>query len=180
MRAQRKKYLINKKFQLRTTFSLIAISSIFFALVVTVAGITLLDFNKRISNMIQINKVISDTLSAPVAQTNPREYDTYVKMQNNLDQNKKNLDSMIQVNMTLIIIIIGAVIIQGAALFFILIRQTHRIAGPIFVMTSYMRQIAEGKIPEHVRALRKNDFFKENYAVFEEMVNYLRTQGKKR
>jgi nitrogen fixation/metabolism regulation signal transduction histidine kinase len=179
MGSQRKKYLIDKKFQLRTTFSLIGFISVLFALLVLIAGINLLDVNDRIKNMIQINKAIADTISAPSPQISHDDYKNYILMQSSLDQNKKNLDNMINLNMTLILVIIGVVILQGIVLFYILIRQTHRIAGPIHVMTNYMRQIKEGKIPDNIRALRKNDFFKDTYEEFKEMIKYLKENNKK-
>ncbi|HEY1406895.1 MAG TPA: hypothetical protein VF857_09820, partial [Spirochaetota bacterium] len=142
--SKRKKYVLDKKFQLRTTFSMIGLLFVAFAIVVAIAGINLLDVNKRISNMIQINKAIADTVAAPTPGMDDAEYKNYVIMQNLLDENKNNLDSMIRFNTILIMIVIAIVVIQAFVLFFVLIRQTHRIVGPIYVMTNYMRQIAQG------------------------------------
>lgn len=174
MLSSRTKYVINPKFQLRTAFSIIGFVSVVFALVVAIAGYNLLQTNKRISNMIEINKAITDTITAPSPDINESEYQNYVRMQNLQDQNKKDLDNLISVNMIFISVVIGVVIVHAFVLFYILIRQTHRIAGPIYVMTGYMRQIIDGKIPEHLRALRKKDYFQDCYDVFNEMVNVLR------
>ena len=179
MSNQRKQYVVNKKFQLRTTFTVIGVIFVVLALLVALAGINLLDVNKRISNMIEINKAIADTIAAPTPGTNEIEYQNYVRMQNMHDQNKQNLDEMIRFNTILISIIIAVVFIQGFVLFYILIRQTHRIAGPIYVMTNYMRQISEGHIPEHIRALRKGDFFQDTYDVFKEMVRTLKEKERR-
>ena len=175
----RKKYVVNRKFQLRTTFAVIGFIFVILALLVALAGINILDVNTRISNMIEINKAIADTMAAPTPDTDQIEYQNYVRMQNLNDQNKQNLDEMIKFNTILISVIIAVVFVQGFVLFFLLIRQTHRIAGPIYVMTNYMRQISEGKIPEHVRALRKSDFFQDSYEVFKEMVARLREREKR-
>ena len=180
MSNMRKKYVVNKKFQLRTTFSVIGVIFVVLALLVALAGINLLDVNKRISNMIEINKAIADTLAAPTPDASVAEYQNYVRMQNLHDQNKKNLDDMIKFNTILISVIIIVVFVQGFVLFYILIRQTHRIAGPMYVMTNYMRQIIDGRIPEHIRALRKNDFFQDSYDVFREMVRVLKEREKRR
>lgn len=178
MASQRKKYLINKKFQLKTTFSLIGFVAVVFTLLIAIAGVNLLDVNKRIMNMVEINKAIADTIAAPSPQISKEEYSNYMLMQKTLDENKKNLDNMINFNMLLIIIIIGIVILQGAVLFYILIRQTHRIAGPMYVMTNYMKQIRDGKIPDSIRALRKKDFFQDSYQVFGEMIETLKKRQK--
>jgi nitrogen fixation/metabolism regulation signal transduction histidine kinase len=174
MASQRKKYLIDRKFQLKTTFSLIGFVAVIFALLIAMAGVNLLDVNKRIMNMVEINKAIADTISAPSPQISKEEYASYMLLQTTLEENKKNVDSMINFNMLLIAIIIAVVILQSAVLFYILIRQTHRIAGPIYVMTNYMKQIRDGKIPESLRKLRKKDFFQDTYQVFGEMVDSIR------
>jgi len=176
----RKKYIVNKKFQLRTTFSIIGLIFVILALLVTLAGINLLHVNDRITNMLEITKTISDVIAAPTPGVSVAEYNsTYAPMQKMIDQNKLNLDKMLFYDKILISIIIAVVFFQGFILFYILIRQTHRIAGPIYVMTNYMRQIIDGRIPEHIRALRKSDFFQDSYDVFREMVHVLREREKK-
>ncbi|MGL4370681.1 MAG: hypothetical protein ACRCUT_13565 [Spirochaetota bacterium] len=179
MSNKRKQYVVNRKFQLRTTFTLIGVVFVILALLVALAGINLLDINKRISNMIEINKAITDTIAAPTPEANEIEYQNYVRMQNLHDQNKTNLDEMIRFNTVLISAIIIVVFLQGLVLFYILIRQTHRIAGPIYVMTNYMKQISEGRLPEHIRDLRKGDFFQDSYDVFKIMVQSLRDREKR-
>ncbi|HNX59390.1 MAG TPA: hypothetical protein PKK43_09830 [Spirochaetota bacterium] len=176
--SKRKQYVIDRKFQLRTTFSMIGLLFVAFAIIVAIAGINLLDMNKRIGNVLQINKAIADTVAAPTPGMDDSEYKSYVLMQNMLDKNKNNLDSMIHLNTILIMIVIGIVIAQAVLIFFILIRQTHRIVGPIYVMTNYMRQIADGHIPDHIRELRKNDFFQDSYAVFRQMVESLKSKNR--
>ena len=174
MSSKRKQYMIDKKFQLRTTFTLIGILFTVFAIIVGIVGINLLNVNQRISNMLSINKSIADTFSAPGPNITDEDYKNYKLLQEQLDKNKDNLDKMISFNSVLIWIMIGFVILQVFVLFFILIRQTHRIVGPIHVMTNYMRQITDGKIPEHVRELREKDYFQDCYDVFKGMVNSLK------
>jgi len=57
-----------------------------------------------------------------------------------------------------------------------LIRKTHRISGPIYVMSNYMQQIIEGKIPDHVRKLRKKDELQEFYKIFTKMVESIKNR----
>ncbi|MCX7680272.1 MAG: hypothetical protein N2316_13790, partial [Spirochaetes bacterium] len=83
---------------------------------------------------------------------------------------------LISYNMWLLLSVVIFVVIQGFVLYFMLIRKTHRIAGPIYVMSSYMNQIIEGKIPEKIRKLRKNDELQEFYKIFERMVESLKNR----
>ncbi len=52
---------------------------------------------------------------------------------------------------------------------------THRIAGPIFVMTRYLGALAEGRIPS-MRPLRKNDELKGLYGSLE---NYVKSMQRR-
>ena len=54
--------------------------------------------------------------------------------------------------------------------FFILILQTHRIAGPVYVMTYYMKEFLDGRKHEHLRPLRKHDQLKDFYQLFKEFM----------
>lgn len=49
---------------------------------------------------------------------------------------------------------------------------THRVAGPIFVLERYLREISAGRLPK-VRALRKKDEFKELHETFRKTVDTL-------
>lgn len=50
---------------------------------------------------------------------------------------------------------------------------THKVAGPIFVISRYLREIANGNLRE-VRALRKGDELLEFYETFQKMLASLR------
>jgi len=52
---------------------------------------------------------------------------------------------------------------------------THRIAGPVWVITRHMKVLAQGDYP-HIRELRRNDELKDMYAVFTHLVSTLRAR----
>ncbi|MBP7584892.1 MAG: hypothetical protein KBA61_12695, partial [Spirochaetes bacterium] len=98
-------------------------------------------------------------------------------IQHNIDSIKEIItlnDRVIRFTTVLLIIICVFVLLQGFVLYFMLIRKTHRISGPIYVMSMYIRQIIDGKIPEHIRKLRKNDELQEFYDLFGQMVKSLK------
>jgi hypothetical protein len=67
-----------------------------------------------------------------------------------------------------------SVLMAGAlGLFGILI--THRVAGPIYVMTHYMSVLAQGRYPI-MRQLRKNDELREFFQTFQDALETLRTR----
>ena len=50
---------------------------------------------------------------------------------------------------------------------------THRVAGPMYVLEAYLREIIDGRLPK-VRALRKKDEFKELHDTFRKAVDAVR------
>ncbi|HSA15053.1 MAG TPA: signal protein, partial [Spirochaetota bacterium] len=57
--------------------------------------------------------------------------------------------------------------------YMLIIKMTHRISGPLFVMTNYMKEVINGKYPSP-RPLRKKDELKDFYDVFGQMVQKIR------
>ncbi|MFW5807783.1 MAG: hypothetical protein ACOCWH_01875, partial [Spirochaetota bacterium] len=89
-------------------------------------------------------------------------------------QNMIQLRRMIRINQLLIWGMVGIIFVQGIILFFVLLRQTHRIAGPLHVMSVYMKTIINGKFPEYIRPLREKDLLKDFYKTFTEMIESLK------
>lgn len=92
--------------------------------------------------------------------------------------NISELREMVAFNTKLLWTVVILIIAQGVILFFILIFKTHRIAGPVYVMSGYLREIISGKIPASLRPLRKHDDLKNLYSLFGQMVDILKS-GKK-
>ncbi len=178
--SKRKQILINKKFQLRTVFAIIGIKIIVVSILVCIIGIYALYQSKKISNIVEIEDSIVQVLSLPVAPgddsaaADENMQKMTLKMAQNHDNNMKQLRRMIKINQALIWGIVGVIFIQGIILFFVLVRQTHRIAGPLYVMTVYMKNIINGTFPEHIRPLREKDLLKDFYQIFGEMVQSLK------
>ena len=58
-----------------------------------------------------------------------------------------------------------------------LIRKTHRVSGPIYVISNFMREIIAGKRP-HLRPLREHDELKDFYELFKQMVDAVHRRDK--
>jgi signal transduction histidine kinase len=74
----------------------------------------------------------------------------------------QTLKNIIQYNRILLILLIGIILIQGLILYLILIRLTHKISGPIYVMSNYITEILNGMTPV-IRPLRSGDQLKDFY-----------------
>lgn len=62
-------------------------------------------------------------------------------------------------NLLFLIFIIFVMIVQGVWYYLFLLRRTHRISGPVFVMNRHIDTVMQGKDPG-ARALRDRDEFK--------------------
>ena len=200
---KRTKYLIDKKFQLRHTFSILGLKFIVIALITGSIAFNAAYNNSRLKlNNAQMQRVIEDQSNIISIQDNIVEallaYSQDVKDKSrknainsvaiNHSRNMKTVtdniggfrdiinqnENVIKHNTVLLIIICLFIILQGLILYFMLIRKTHRISGPIYVMSIYINQIINGVIPEKLRKLRKHDELQDFYNLFTRMVESLK------
>jgi len=189
MSYKRKQYVVDKKFQLGTTFTVIG--AIFFVVAIIIA---LIAFNATRNNrkLAEIVDVQDNIVQALIAHTSaveagaskakaPKAVDNaggdQIELRAIASDHYSNIDDMkkmVRNNTYFLVAVVMLVVLQGLILFIILILKTHRIAGPIFVMSMYMRQIVEGKMPDSLRPLREKDEFKDFYSLFGEMVATLK------
>lgn len=76
---------------------------------------------------------------------------------------------------TMLWLVVGVTVMMAAALGLFGVLITHRVAGPIYVMTHYMSVLAQGRYPK-MRPLRKNDELKAFFERFQTAVETLRAQ----
>ena len=184
----RKQTIIDRRFQLRTTFSIIGTTCLVLLIVVAVMGISAVQNNKRLKDIIAKQKDIctsqENVLSTLVLIEEKRSWDSLrlardrvsgnvIKNKEMMNENIVTIEEMAQGNKMLLNGIILFVILLGIIFYFVLIRKTHQISAPIYLLTRYMEEIIEGKYPE-VRPMRKGDEFREFYQLFERMVETLK------
>jgi len=205
---KRKQNIVDKKFQLGTTFSVIGVS----LLIVVLIGIGIvagaLKNNKNLSDVVTkqdeiVQALVShaSTLEVKIKQIKAKEQKEQKDAKKKADKvavtgaddgseiaigeiskdhlaNLGKMKRMVLINFVLLGLVGLLVLIQGIVLYFMLIRKTHQIAGPIFVISRYMREIISGKTPAVLRPLRKRDELKAFYDLFGDLVEYLK-HGKK-
>lgn len=171
---QRKQYIIDRKFQLRTTFSVIGIVTIISAIIIAALASTIVYNNIKIQNIYEIeDNIVHFLTSRPVNTKDTALQDAMREIANNHSNNMATLNRIIDLNRILLIVLIVSIILQSAVLYFLMIRKTHRISGPIYVMSNYMKEIVEGKWP-NPRPLRDRDELKTFYHEFGQMVQALK------
>ncbi len=188
---KRKQYIIDKGFQLRHTFSIIGIVSVITAviLIAITASVVynnnkLTENNTKITNIYEIENSIFVSLSSlPESVKDPVLRKALIQNTKNHDRNMETLNRIIAFNTTIIrynkillAAILAIILAESIALYVILIRKTHRISGPIYVISNFMKDIIAGRDPK-LRPLRKGDELQEFYDLFQKMVKAIRSRG---
>ncbi len=174
----RKKMIIDKKFQVRTIAGVAVIAVIFFSAVVAVIGfysfrnrtnmaseITMLEGAVQTQDNI-VNAFIEYAKTGrsgrvklsvdTVAEDHKRSMETIGA---HISRLQGYADDLFYLTAITIGIALLAIIVYGIYM----MRLTHRISGPIYVMSRYIQEMIDGREPRF-RNLRDKDEFKEMYA----------------
>jgi hypothetical protein len=176
---KRKQILIDKKFQLKTAFTIIGVVTILTVLIIVAISLTAAYNNDRIHKIIRSEDKIFQALTV-ITSKNIKEQpvlDSTKQMSRDHINNFELSDRIVDNNRILMIALIVFVVVQGIILYFMMLYKTHRISGPIYVMSMYMKQMIEGKYPVP-RSLRKNDEFMEFYELFKQLIATLKDREK--
>jgi len=203
---KRKKYLIDRDFQLKHTFSVLGVLVAITLVIIALVGVSVFLNNQRLDEIQSKNDVIMKDLDKlmPVqdnivetlmawsinpAKKPPRStvkelaqvhYKNIASIKSDILNTQNNIETInriIKYYKGLLFFIIIIVVVLVVALYVYMIRKTHKISGPIFVMSRYFREIIEGKTPT-VRPIRSDDEFQEFYNLFTQMVNSLKAKHK--
>jgi cytochrome bd-type quinol oxidase subunit 2 len=191
--SKRTHYLIDTKYQLRTTFSVMAsvlvVTAVILGIItasVVLNSIKLNENNTRIEN---INKIESSMFVVLSSLTGPVQDQSMKKaIQESIRSHDRNMvrleriiatnQDIITYNKVLVIAILIIIVLEAMALYIILIRKTHRVSGPMYVISGFMMDIIEGREPEF-RPLRNSDEMQDFYELFKHMVYTIRERERR-
>jgi hypothetical protein len=186
---QRKQKIIDKKFQLHTTYSVMGIFFSLIFLIILMVGINYYNDNNKIEMIIaEQNNIMNEQsgiINSMLQILNIKGKDSYELSSKIIEKNKNNtelinqnmnvLKELIQRNNLIFLIVIAFLISMGFVLYPVIIRKTHKISGPIHIMSGYMNEIINGAYPD-LRPLRKKDELKEFYELFAQLVKYIKNR----
>lgn len=180
----RKKTIIINRSQIKLTLLMMLIIAVFSGLCILSAFY----FSNK-------NKILTENIITELDETVKKEDDvitafiTYtqsiishryeLKTTKILEDHNENIETINNIvedvkkvnNFNLLMVIILAFILLLQTIFFIVfaLRQTHKIYGPMFVMTRILEQLKNGE-EVNLRPLRKKDEFKQFYELFSEFI----------
>lgn len=171
MLSKRKKYVIDKGFQYKLSFKITAFPLITLIIISTVLIYFAVKNNSYINDVVKTqDSMIEMFLQTPAL--NNSENPAIKNGEKTFKENIGKLMSIKKNSKAALYFIAAMTVIQSIIIFALIIFISHKISGPIFVITRYMKEINQGKIP-HIRPLRKNDEFQEFYAEFSKTAQYL-------
>lgn len=173
---KRKRYTIDKPFQVRHALLVVGIVSIVsVAIVASLAGITMHNSSRLARAMNTQDDILSAMMAASSGRTGSIEPTAIHQMANHHFGTLTSMKGIIRSNTILMLALTGIALCQSLVLAFVLIRKTHRISGPLFVMSNYMKDIIGGKLPT-ARSIRRNDDLQEFYSLFSRMIDSVKNR----
>jgi len=186
-----RKLIVDKKYQFGFAAPLTAASGAVITLViVAIAAVSLVNNGKLhelASNQMRLvanqNDIYQTLLAVSQAKdlSNPSVVEEFVNR--DVARNKVRLDDntaiIIGIGRNNLILISGLIVfalLQSGILFYLLIKRSHRISGPVLVLNRYIDDIKNGTFPD-VRPLREKDDLKELFENFRQMVEALKRKG---
>ncbi len=194
---KRRSYVINKKFQYGKAITMVGTVTILISVIILAVGIMISVNNKKtaennkkiMSNIENIKKILDLQQSIylkfsmiPTGVDQKTFSGIAVDLTKDYNESTRNLNVSSSANEEIIksnnkiiatntYLIVGVIIITLSGLFIIfiwMIKHTHRIAGPIYLMTMYGNEILNGGKPK-MRNLRDKDEFEDFYNLFRQM-----------
>jgi hypothetical protein len=119
----------------------------------------------------------SEMTAAPDLQLKSKKItDDHNKSTMIIEKHMALLTGLLKSNFIVLSLMAGFIIIMGLILFYYMIRLTHTISGPLFVISQHIQEIMDGK-EISVRSLREDDQLKEFYSRFIEMAKKMQKDG---
>jgi len=189
---KKRRILINKKFQLNLAMTFAGISALTMAIIIVICTNILINNNSRLKNINasqqQLSEVQSELLKALEELGRTKDFNKYKtstaelqKDYNNTKElysiNNEKINEIINRNNGLITILMVSYIIQTLLIFYLMLRRSQRISGPIHLMSKYFDEIIKGHYPK-IRPIRKNDDFQGLFNKFKEMTDVLRKKNR--
>ena len=169
---KRKKYIINKKFQIKWTLIISLIGTLCAGLFAAGAWYSIHQQNELIVSAIttddklrhESQEVMIQLLNMPDRTEKEKEsYERqFYELKADFEKSKEDKKAAVAANQRARYIMIAFVLIIGIFLFLWGIVLTHRVAGPLYVIQSTLKRLAEtGDLD--TRPLREKDEFKDIY-----------------
>ncbi len=185
---KKRQIIVNRKFQLNMAVTFAGVSALTMAVIIIILSSVLIKNNIKLEEITKNQQVLSGTqeevfktLIAFSTSKNMKNIHISTRMlqqdNNNtkilLTQNNEKIQNITERNNRLIMMLIILAIIQSLIVFYLILKRSHRISGPVFLLNRYITDMKNGGYPE-IRPLRTNDDFHDLFDNFRELAEMIR------
>ncbi len=191
---KKRQIIVNRKFQFSMAFSFAALSALIMTVVIIILAALLISNNSKLRDISLNQQQLADsqteifkTLIGIAAAEDIKKLHistSAVKLDNEKNQELiRHNNAMIQditlMNNRIIALLIISAVLQSVIIFYIMLKRSHRISGPLFLLNRYIDEMKRGEFPE-IRPLRANDDFHDLFDNFRELVDSLKQKPVKK
>ena len=183
----KRKIIISRKFQFNIAASFAAVSAALMTIIIIILSAVLISNNLKLEEIGRNQQGLAGTqveifktLIALSSSKNLKNYHISGSMiekdnlstETLLNQNNEKIQNITERNNSLIVILIISAMIQSVIIFYLLIKRTHRISGPLFLLNRYIEDMKRGEKPV-IRPLRVHDDFQDLFDNFRELADMI-------
>ncbi len=178
----KRRIIIDRKFQLKTVFSILGAVSVAFILVIALTGISILSSSKSISSGTEritrsLDRIDGRVLSGSINSNSDKKVTAGdPNATADIRSEIREIQRVTRMSLHVITGLLVIVIAMCVFLYFYLLKVTNRISGPIYVMTRHINDVLEGRDPE-LRDLREKDELRDFYAQFLALLEKFRRES---
>ena len=180
--------IVNRKFQYNIAAAFAGLSAFIMTIIIIILSSILISSSSRLDEISRNQQVLSETqseifktliiLSGSKNLGNMRMSAEMLKRDSDntrvlLDQNSRKVREITARNRIVIVMLIISAVVQSVIIFYIMLRRSSRISGPMFLLNRYITEIKNGNYPE-IRRLRAHDDFQDVFDNFRELAEILR------
>jgi hypothetical protein len=188
---KKRQIIVNRKFQISIAVSFATVSAVTMTIIIVILSTVLISNNIKLEEINKNQKVLSGTqdeifktLLGLSESKNLRNFHISASMIQNdnnktkllFNQNIEKIKNITESNNSLIMMLIFSAIIQTILFFYLMLKRSHRISGPIFLLNRYIHDMKNGGFPE-IRPLRTDDDFHDLFDNFRDLADMIREKN---
>jgi len=188
---KKRQIIVNRKFQFNIAASFAGVSAVTMTIVIVILSTFMIKNNMKLEEITRNQHVLSGTQEeifktliafSTSKSMNKIHISTSMLQKDNentkklLTQNNEKIQIITERNNALIMVMIVLAVIQSVVIFYLMLKRSHRISGPVFLLNRYISDIKNGMNPE-IRPLRINDDFHDLFDNFRELADMIREKN---
>lgn len=180
--------IVNRKFQINIAVSFAVITALTMTVIIVIISSVLILNNIKLDKITRNQHTLAETSGeifksliglSEAKKLRNMHLSTKLLIEDNektgilIEQNIEEIRKITERNEILIMVLIISAIIQSAIVFYLMLKRSHRISGPIFLLNRYINELKSGNTPV-IRPIRAHDDFHELFDNFRELVEKLK------